>query len=441
MHFHYQWVNVTLLCAFAGLAQQPTTAKDPDPGTDGPSSTITGRVYLADTKGPARKAEVYLQPAAALMEDSPPDHGVGQRNGSVTIGVQARFDGTFSFTRVPAGTYYLIASYPGYISPYAALSLAEARSEYGTWKPLGLAQQSAKELVLKSIPRITVQSGLPSSVDLTLEHGAAISGTITYDDGSPAAGLEVTALARMLREGKETWGEFKSLPGSQFAPIYTDDRGNYRISGLPRRKYLVQITLNSYATVRYSSSTGGGSSSSNNGASLPFYSGSTSSMKEAVSFSLASGEERTGEDLVLPISKLRTITGHVVSANDGHVINGAQIHLYRADDRSMVGLSNSSEDNPGFTLSFIYDGDYILSSPMSFDVDYQPLPQQPGSPSPPVYDTHPRHLYGSASQPLHVEGDMDGVIIAVPEPTDKEAQTFKGAFEQQEQQNQPPIAK
>jgi hypothetical protein len=76
---------------------------------------------------------------------------------------------------------------------------------------------------------------------------------------------------------------------------------------------------------------------------------------------------------------------------------------------------------------------------MSGDVDYQLLQQQPGSsPSPPQYDSHPRHLYGSASKPLHVDGDMDGVTIAVPEPSAEEAQTFKNALQQQEQQNQPP---
>ena len=73
---------------------------------------------------------------------------------------------------------------------------------------------------------------------------------------------------------------------------------------------------------------------------------------------------------------------------------------------------------------------------MSADVDYQLLPQQPGSLSPPQHNSHPRHFYGYASKPLHVDGDMDGVTIAVPEPTAKEAQMFKDAIERQQQQNQ-----
>jgi hypothetical protein len=85
-----------------------------------------------------------------------------------------------------------------------------------------------------------------------------------------------------------------------------------------------------------------------------------------------------------------------------------------ADDHSVAGAGNSSEEDPGFTLNFIYEGEYILTSPISSDVDYQLLPRPPGSVSPPQYDSHPRHFYGSASQPLHVVGDMDAVTVAVP---------------------------
>ena len=86
-------------------------------------------------------------------------------------------------------------------------------------------------------------------------------------------------------------------------------------------------------------------------------------------------------------------------------------------------------DTHGFLFNFIYDGEYTLSSSISADVDYQLLPQRPDSVSPPQYTSHIRHLYGSVSKPLHVDGDMDGVTIVAPEPTAKEAQTFKDEIE------------
>ena len=433
MRLEYRWAIFVLLSALTTLGQQPAPAKAAAVEKPVATGSVTGRVYLSDTKAPARKATVYLQPVAALVADAP--ESPGQTDGGVTMSVQTRFDGSFAFNHVSEGAYYVIASSPGYVSPYAALSLAEARSPYGDRQPLGPAQQAAKQAVLKSIPRITV-SNLPVSADVTLERGGAISGNITYDDGGPAGGLEVIVLSRMHQEGKETWAPFKFLPLSEFRPLYTDDRGNYRISGLPAGKYLVQVTLDLTRQVTYISH-GSTSTASYGGNSdtLAIYSGSTPRLKDAAGFSVDLGEERAGEDLRIPIGKLHTIRGNIVSAYDGHVINAGAVRLSYKDDQSPVASTQSSEEDPGFTLNFIYEGDYILTSPISYDVDYELLPDPQGAIAPPIYTSHPRHLYGSASMPLHVDGDMDGVTIAVPEPSPKEAQAYKNALQQQEQRN------
>ena len=440
MRFEQQWFIVILLGTLTSVAQQPATGKTSDAVTDktAPSGTLGGHVYLSDIKGPARRATVHLQPAAALQIDAPPVHDQGRADGAVTIEVQTHFDGSFSFIHVPAGEYYVIASCPGYVSTYLALSLSEGHSLDANRQPLPPSQQAAREAVLKGIPRITVQSGQPATVDVTLERGAAISGNVSYDDGTPAAGLRVEFLARMLKDGKETWAApFLSFPNSGFTTTSTDDRGNYRISGLPAGKYIIATTVDLAESITYISSSGSGSTGTNN-QWTPFkiYSGNTPRLKDAAVLSVILGEEYGGEDLQFPLSKLHTITGHIVSAHDGHVVNGGQVHLYNSDDKSLAGTANISVDDPEFILNFIYDGEYILSSPMSADVDYRLVPQQPGGLSPPQYNSHFRHFYGYASKPLHVDGDMDGVTIAVPEPTAKEAQTFKDTSERQEQQNQ-----
>jgi hypothetical protein len=115
--------------------------------------------------------------------------------------------------------------------------------------------------------------------------------------------------------------------------------------------------------------------------------------------------------------------------------------LFRSDDSSYAGSANLSEDDPGFTFNFIYEGEYSLSSTMSADFDYQLRPQQAGSPSPPQYDEHPRQLYGAAGKHLHVDGDMLGVTLAVPGATQEESKVFRDALQQQEQQNQAPSPK
>ncbi len=406
-----------------------------------PDATVTGHVYLDDTKAPGRKATVYLEAAATLQADAAPKRNGNEQNGRVTASVETQFDGGYSFTHVPSGSYYVMATCPGYISPFVALSLTgESVNEERTL--LGPAQKAAKDRILDALPRVDVLPGVPATADITLQRGGAVSGNIAYDDGGPAAGLEVKALVRRGTHGKETWSPLTYDPHSFANWNRTDDRGNYRISGLPPGKYVVEVALDVIDTKNYDSPSRGATYSSNaHGARLSIYSGSTPHQSEATGFTLQAREERTGEDIQLPMSKLHTIRGNIVSALDGHVINSGQVDLLRADDHSIAGYQNLTEDDPGFTFSFIFEGDYVLWTPLSSDMDYEPV-GQPGSLGPPEFKTHIVRFYGTASQPLHVTGDMQGVTIAVPEPTPQEAQAdedIRRAQEAQEQrQNQKP---
>jgi len=223
-------------------------------------------------------------------------------------------------------------------------------------------------------------------------------------------------------------------------PPVTDDRGNYRISGLPPGKYAIEVSLNFDNTKTYistsSSGTVSGSGSSNgHSASLSVYSGNSLREKNAVGFTLQTREERTGEDIIIPTSKLHTIKGNIVSAHDGHVVNSGSVNISNADDHSYAGSDGLTEEDSDFTLSFIFEGDYILSSFASADVEYVPAPRPQGDLGPPQFNAHPRHLYGPASKSLHVDGDLDGVTLPVPEPTAKEAQMYKDLLRQQERED------
>jgi hypothetical protein len=187
-------VIVVLLCTLTSRGQLSATDKASDATNKlEATGTVTGHVYLNDTKGPARKATVSLQPVTALLADVPPDHGQRQADGEVSIGMETNFDGSFSFSRVAAGCYYVIASYPGYISPYLALSLAEGRSVYGDWQPLGSSQKAAKELVLKSMPRIDVEAVLHED------------GEVRYVAAIPSPDGKRLALAAESTDNSNVW--------------------------------------------------------------------------------------------------------------------------------------------------------------------------------------------------------------------------------------------
>jgi hypothetical protein len=223
--------------------------------------------------------------------------------------------------------------------------------------------------------------------------------------------------------------------------LESDDLGNYRISGLPAGKYIVVASLNATKSITYISKySSAGTTSNGSNSTLTIYSGSTPRQKDASSFSIALGEERRGEDIQMPLSKLHTVSGSFVSAQDGHIINSGEAQLLNADDKTFIAVAHTTHDDPRFVFYFVYEGDYILSSAMSADVEYVQV-SQPHSDvvQLPQYDANAHRFYGYASQQLHVDGDMDNVILKVPEPTAEEAQMFKTIQQAEQNRNKPPM--
>ncbi len=378
-----------------------------------PTGFITGHVFYGDTNGPARLAKVILEPADAF------DGYTASESKSVSAHlseVETLPDGSFAVPHVAPGAYYVFASAPGYVSPVAALGL--------TTDQLSKPDKAVKERIAQNVPRVTVQANVPAAIDLTLQRGAAVSGTVLYDDGTPAAGLRVRLLVRQKDGQKEKWVEPRSGPVQEWttAGFTTDDRGTYRLAGLPARAYLISVDL-SVKQMGYDLSGGGGFGSMQVGEfKIPVYSGSKLRTKDAVPFTLKLGEERPGEDITIPLAKLHSVAGSLTAASDGHVLNGGTVMLLYADDRSEAGTANLSKDDSVWTMSFVPEGDYLVKVTNGADVEYREFANPPGTTPPTHVDTHTVHQYGVAEQPLHVDGEVSGLAIAVPEQVEKRAQ-------------------
>ncbi len=404
------------LMLFAGLSLYPVLlfAQQTSVAKPAPTGTVTGHVFYGDTNGPARLATVLLESTAAIDGYQP---STGDKATTHLSSVNTLPDGSFALPHVAPGVYYVFASAPGYVSPLDGLSLS--RDEL--LKP----DKAVKERIAAVVPHVVVQANLAAAVDVTLERGAAVSGTVLYDDGSPAAGLRVLLLVRADSKAGDKAGKWvvpESGPVPGVSGVLTDDRGSYRISGLPAREYLAEVELKMEKTSIEMN--GGGYSKNGSGSmAVPVYSGNSLRQKDAVPFRIKLGEERPGEDLLIPLNKLHAVTGVITAARDGHVVNGGTIQLLYADDKTEAAKIDLIKDDTSFSLNFVPEGDYIVRVTDAADLEYTEVSNGVGVFPPTRTEMHAVHHYATGEQPLHVQGDVTGLAVAVPEKAPKAAQT------------------
>jgi hypothetical protein len=180
---------------------------------------ILGAGLLAQTIQRAGDAAIATGLLMGVVTDPLDDRPVP--NAEVTLGgappstrntkVLTDAEGRFVFMDLPAGTYTLTATKPGY-----------AEGAHGRRRPLGLTQP----VVLAEAERI-------GDLTIPLWKFAAISGTVTDEAGEPMVGIAVRVLSRAVVAGKQ-----KFVPG---AVSRTDDRGLYRIASLTPGDYAVVV--------------------------------------------------------------------------------------------------------------------------------------------------------------------------------------------------------
>lgn len=310
--------------------------------------------------------------------------------------MQTTLDGSFVIPNVPPGSYYVVAAAAGYLSPPANADHID-----DTEPPASAGQPPVV------IPKVDVQADQTAAVDIRLERGAAVSGTIRFDDGSPATGIHVAVEHR----SKDTWGPSNSTDFGIQGSEVTDDLGRYRISGLRDGEYILQIVLFHLDLVP-----GGRHGTELSGlmrSSLMVYSGDATRKSAAVPFKLGAGEERNGEDITIPLSKLHSVSGVVTAARDGHAINGGNLDIRAPEDNETIMDAEIGNDG-GFHLESVPEGSYILRINNARDKQFQEL-TGPGNMT--ISSEKTLHQYGGLEQTIKVEGDIPNLVLAVPEQT------------------------
>lgn len=180
------------LLAAASLAAQTTR---PAP----PTAVIAGSVTAADTGQPLRKAQVRV------VSHTPP------RTVTSTTDSEGRFT-----VSVPAGEYTVSATKAGYVD----MVFGARRTGAATGTPIRVSDGQKVETVGVKLPR-----------------GGVISGTITDEFGDPSMGTAVRPMRFVYSNGQR----YAALIAQQ---DITDDRGTYRLSGLPPGEYIVTAVPN-----------------------------------------------------------------------------------------------------------------------------------------------------------------------------------------------------
>jgi hypothetical protein len=378
---------------------------------------VTGRVICGDTSQPGRFASVQLiseHPSTTPMIDPAtlgknPDLGKAMASAmnalmkGSNLSTLTGIDGSFSLEKVPAGTYYVVSQLPGYQSPLSQFSMAERMK----------ADDATLKAVEDAAEKIVVQPGQAAHVDLRLERGATLSGSVRYDDGSPA-----TSVTPVLM-GLQKDGKWKDLTIA-LLPVMTDDRGHYRFYGLPAGKYAVKAALPTIqAMVGVGSGAGAMSMHMDTGDALVVYSGGVLRDKDVKPVEIGVGDEVDGIDIVFPISDLHTISGSVVAKADNHAIDAGTVALIDPDTKASLRSAMIERDG-SFHMNYVPSGQYIVRVTGGADTE-SPAGSEGQGDFARMLSAKTIKSYGGADQTLLLKSDTTNLVLQVPDPPAKGA--------------------
>lgn len=292
--------QIILLLAFAAL---PVVAQQAAPATKAATSdtpaanVITGRV-VDERNQPLANANVYL-------------FAVGAPGSEQSVFTDRQ--GAFQFKGLDRSAYRVSVSAPSYIYP----PRDPANSQLPTYRP-------------------------GDSVTLTLMKGGVVTGTVTNSAGEPVVAIAVRA--QMIRDGNG-----RHVTEGPILQRSTDDRGVYRIYGLPPGTYVLMAGgANSYSFLP-------------NPFELEALTYAPSATRDtAAGINIRAGEETTGVDIRYRAEPGRIVSGQVNMPPD---YLSFSVMLMTPEDAE-VSWSSFQTPPPSATHSFAFsgisDGDYTL---------------------------------------------------------------------------------
>lgn len=335
-------IRILLIIGVASLtwpAHLAQTRRDQPQMLAAGTAAIGGRVVTADPDAlPVRRAIVQLS------------GGAGQRLMTVSDD-----EGRFRLADLPAGRFTLTASKPAFVTTYHG-----ARNpNRGPGAPIVLAAGEQKlDLIIP------------------LVRGGVLTGTVRDATGQPMVNARVTVM-----DMRPINGVIAPRPVTGGLGTATDDRGQYRIYGLPAGSFIVAAgtplgmrlaarpTTN--AEVQWARQTAGGAASSA-GAAAPareqermavsiYYPG-TPDVDHAGRVELGAGEVREGIDITMQMVPAARIEGIILQA-DGRPAANAMVTVVRPGSNiilDMLGMTSRTDNEGRFVVPSLSPGPYTL---------------------------------------------------------------------------------
>lgn len=287
IHSRLTFAMMLALCVTV-LAQVPSTKPKTEPPTIG---TIDGKV-VNESGQPLAGAMVFVRTVS----------------GSVNRTTMTDVDGNFRVNGLETGLYTMGANTPAYT-------------------------------VVPGDPDAPKYYRLGDSARIEMVRGGAITGTVTNAMGEPVIAVRVRAT--MIRDEK---GKVSRTQNINAFEQPTDDRGIYRIYGLPPGTYLVSAGGTSFIP-----------SSSNYDTDVPTF--APSSTRDTA----AEVSVKSGEDVSVDI-RYRGEPGHSISGSVKVVgpTSNASLSLIRPGSSIPIATTPQLPAMRGFIFNGLADGDYFL---------------------------------------------------------------------------------
>jgi Carboxypeptidase regulatory-like domain len=327
-----------------------TTADPLAQGSGAGTATISGTVISDEPTGVPLGGAIVTASGA----------GLARSRSTVTDAA-----GTFVMANLPGGRFTVSASKPPYVS------MAYGARQFGhEGTPVTLAPADRIDRLVISLPR-----------------GAVITGTVRDEQGAPVAGVSVLALLVRAGFGLSTVGP--ADPSSKAGTVVTDDRGMYRLFGLPSGQYLVGATYDriDIGNVAMNDSLDVdrrlAAAEQHRQAALPtpqapaprpderygfapsWYPGGAGTEPEALE--IGTGEERQVDFVVAPVRAVNV--GGVVKTEDGVPPASVEIGLLNETAGLPPGFASRpvasvrpSRDNDRFLFTGVTPGKYVLAA-------------------------------------------------------------------------------